>query len=69
MTESREPRGPQLTVTQMRGAERRGLYRVLLVSMLLAIVVIVGAWLTIGSQARVSPTHVGPGSAQPASSP
>jgi hypothetical protein len=60
MTEFHEPQEHHLNVTEMRGAERQGLYKVLLVSTLLAVVALGGAWLVIGSQSSVSPIHVGP---------
>jgi hypothetical protein len=55
------PHETEIEVTAARGAERRGIYRILLISTVLAVVVIGLAWLAISSHAYVSPTHVGPG--------
>jgi hypothetical protein len=54
--------GPELNATEARAGARTGLYRVLVLSSLLALVVIGLVWLGIGSQAHVSPPHTDPAS-------
>jgi hypothetical protein len=59
-SESPEPQGPHLSSTQARAGERRGLYKILVISTLLALVVIALAWVVIGPPSRVSNPHTDP---------
>jgi hypothetical protein len=54
-------RGPELEATEARAGARKGLYRILTLSTLLALVVIGLVWLGIGPRAHVSSPHTDPG--------
>ena len=62
-----ETHGPELAATPARAGARRGLYKVLGISMLLAIVAMVVVWLAFAAPSRVSSPHVSGATGQPVS--
>ena len=58
--------GARIGATRARSGVRRGLYKVLAISTLLAIAVLALVWIAVGPRTPVSPTHVAPAANQPA---